>query len=133
MPQLKFYEARVKISGMAQIIVSDTLKYSRRRVLMFKFLGFGPITVDVNWKSKTKPTDVLFFLFPIVFGFSAIYFAIINREKLSSSKSMIADYGNFIMIIASICVTIVSMIFFFIYRHKIWSIILEMVKVEEKV
>ena len=117
---------------MAQKTVSDTLKFSRRRVLMFKFLGFGPITL-VNWKSVTKPTDVLFFFLPIFCGFSAIYFAVINRDKLSSSKSMIADYGNFIMIIASICVTIISMIFFFIYRHTIWSIILEMVEVEEKV
>ena len=110
----------------------SNLEFSKKRLIYFKLLGFGSFSI-VNWKSVTKPVDILFFILPLSLGFSAIYFAIINREKLSSSKSMIADYGNFIMIIASICVTIVSMIFFFIYRHKIWSILLHLVDVEEKV
>jgi hypothetical protein len=56
----------------------------------------------------------------------------VNREKLETSKSKIADLGNFVMIIASICVSMVSVVVFFIFRHKLWSIILKMDEVERK-
>jgi hypothetical protein len=109
----------------------NTLEYSRQRFQIFKFLGFSPVTI-VKWKSFTKPIDVLCFVIPVFIGFSACYFAIIHREKLETSKSKIADLGNFVMVIASICVSMVSVVVFFIFRHNLWSVILKMDEVERK-
>lgn len=109
-----------------------SLEYTRKKLILLKFLGFSSLTI-VNGKSVTKPFDILCFLLALSCGFVICYFAIVNRESLSTSKSEIADYGNFIMLIASICVSMLSMCFSFIFRHKIWSMLLETIGVEDKV
>lgn len=110
----------------------DALEFARKRFIAFKILGFASVTI-INWKSVTKPIDVLFFLLPLSGGFFSCYFAIFNRNKFTTSKSEIADYGNFIMMIAAICIAMISMITAFVFRHSNWNIIIELTKIESKV
>jgi hypothetical protein len=114
------------------VMDATALKFARKRFLVFKIIGFGPISL-VNLKSVTKPIDVFCFLLPVIGGLSACYLTIVNRENFATSNSKIADYGNFVMLIASICVSMISVIVFFIFRHNFWSILLKMADIETKV
>jgi hypothetical protein len=114
------------------MVEEKVLELTKKNLIVLKFLGFSSISF-VNGKSVTKFFDVLCFLFALSCGFFFCYLAIINKDNLSSSKSAIADYGNFLMLIASIFVSMSAMCCSFIFRHKIWSIILTLFDVDEKV
>lgn len=111
---------------------SKPLEYTQNRTIGLKLLGFLSISF-VNGKSVTKFFDVLCFLFALSCGFFFCYLAIINKDNFSNSKSAIANYGNFLMLIASICVSMTAMCCSFIFRHKIWSMVLIATDVDEKV
>lgn len=110
----------------------ETLDFYTRNVIYLKILGFRAISI-VDDKSVTKPLDLFFFLFGVGFGVSICYFTVVNKDRLTSSKSEIANYGNYISLIASICVSIISMILAFIGRHKLWKIVVNFAEVDEKV
>lgn len=110
----------------------DTLEFSARHHLIFKIFGFAPITI-VNYKSVTKPIDFLLFLLAISGGFVACFCTIYYRDQLGTSNSKIADYGNFVMMNAAIVLSTISVFIFFILRHKVWKIVLELAEVQEKV
>lgn len=112
--------------------LAKSLEYTRQRIKLLKVLGFVPITV-VNGKSVTKPFDIICFLLALLFGLFFVYLGVTSQESLSSSDSKIAKYGNFIMFIASVCVSMTSMCFSFIFRHEIWSMVVVLAAVEEKV
>jgi hypothetical protein len=114
------------------MLQSTTVDFYARTVIYLKVLGFRAITI-VNGKSVTKPIDLLFFLFGLYLGGAICYLTVINKEKFASSQSEIANQGNFISVIASICVSVISMIFAFIFRHRLWGIILNFAGVDEKV
>jgi hypothetical protein len=111
---------------------STTIDFYARTVIYLKVLGFRAITI-VNGKSVTKPIDLLFFFFGLYLGIAICYLTIINKEKFASSQSAIANQGNFISVIASICVSIISMVIAFIFRHRLWRIILNFAEADEKV
>jgi uncharacterized membrane protein YozB (DUF420 family) len=122
-----------------QIVVSLTnmpsispLEFTKKNLLLLKIFGFSSITI-IDRKSVTKFTDFLFFVFPLSLGFFCLYLTVVSREKLESSQSSIANYGNFILMIASICVSITSMILAFIFRHQIWLLLVRLVEVDENV
>lgn len=112
--------------------LSSTVQISAKHIIILKVLGFASITV-VDGKSVTKLTDVLYLIASIFFGVFICYLSIVNKENLATSTSEIADYGNFISYVASIIVSIICMIFVFIFRHRIWEIILKLGRVEDKV
>lgn len=109
-----------------------TLKFIKNRLFAFKVLGFFSLTI-VNDKSVTKFFDVLYFLFALLLGFFFAYLAVVNREVLANSKSKIAEYGNFIVLIVSIVVSMSAMCMSFIFRHKIWLMILTLAELEDEV
>lgn len=110
----------------------ETLDFYTRNVIYLKVLGFRAISI-VDDKSVTKPLDLFFFLFAVFFGVSICYLTVINKDRLTSSQSEIANYGNFISLIASICVSIFSMILAFVVRHRLWNIVVNFAEVDEKV
>lgn len=95
-------------------------------------MGFMVITI-VNGKSVTKPTDILFLIWSVSFGTFVCFLTVIKREDLATSKSEIADYGNFIAFVASTIVSMISMLVNFVYRHKNWNMIVMEAEVERKV
>ena len=95
-----------------------------------KLFGFNSITINGK-KSSTKAFDVLWFVLALSLGVFCCYLAAINREELGTSKSEIANYGNYIMMLTSIFVSMVSMIFSFIFRHKIWSRSVRIFEIDE--
>lgn len=114
------------------MVFPESLEYLKKRLILFKVLGFSSITI-VNGKSVTKPIDVLLFVFSLSVGISFCYIAATNHKTLSSSKSKIADYGNFIMLIVSIGISMLSLVLSFIFRHRIWLMLVTLGEVENKV
>lgn len=111
---------------------SETFKLYARNVVFLKVLGFRAISI-VDGKSVTKPLDILFFALSVALGVFIAYLTVINRKSLAISQSEIANYGNFITILSSICVSIIAMVFSFIFRHKLWNVIVCFADVDEKV
>lgn len=110
----------------------STLEAAEKVMKYFKFIGFS-VTSIVNGKSVTKPLDYFFVTSCVSFGIFICCISIIKKEELSSSKSTIAIYGNFITFLASIVIAMISMVFSFVCRHKNWNIILKLDKIETKV
>lgn len=111
---------------------SSTLKFITDRIILLKLMGLASFTI-VNGKLVTKPTDILFLIFGVGFGCFICYFSFANRGELMVSKSAIANFGNLVAFIASTLVSICSMIFAFIFRRRIWSMIVRLAEVEEMV
>lgn len=110
---------------------SSTIKLVSRYLIIPKIIGFSSITI-VDGKSVTKPTDLLYLVASVSFGLFIIFLSIINKENLTSSKSPIADLGNFISYIAAIIVSIISMLTVFCLRHRIWKMVLKLDSIENK-
>lgn len=111
---------------------NNTLEDSRKILQILKLFGFSSITI-VEGKSVTKLFDVLCFIFAVSIGVFSLLAYITHRKELEMSQSDIANYGNFIMMITAICVAIIAMTTTFIFRHKIWSMIVRCVEVDENV
>lgn len=111
---------------------SPTVELYIRKIIFLKVLGFRAISI-VNNKSVTKPTDLLYVLASISLGVFICYLSIEFKEELKMSKSAIANYGNFISNVAAIIVSIFSMCLAFIFRHRLWEIILNLGSDEGKV
>lgn len=110
---------------------SSTIKLAARNLFILKILGFCSITI-VNGKSVTKLTDVLYLVVSVSFGIFIIFLSITKKENLASTKSPIADLGNFISYIAAIIVSIISMLAVFCVRHRIWKMVLKLESIEQK-
>lgn len=107
-------------------------EFIARLSIGLKIIGLSSITV-VDRKSVTRPTDILFLLISISFGVFICYFAFIRREELSTSKSDIADLGNFMTFIGSVVIAIFSMCSCFVFRHKIWGMVMRLTFIDEQV
>lgn len=108
------------------------LLIARKRLLFLKYIGLLPITI-VDGKSVTRPIDLLSLTVSLSVGVFISYIYFVRREDLFTSKSDIANFGNFVSFMASIWVSIISMMAAFIFRHRTWKIILKVVVVEQKV
>ena len=106
--------------------------YAMRSNKYLKILGFAPITI-VDGKSVTKPMDFILQVLCASVGILISYIVLVQRHKLGTSKSEIANLGNFIIFMASIWISILSMILSFIFRHRVWALFLKVNDVETKV
>lgn len=102
--------------------VQNTLK-------VMKFFGFLAISIE-NGKSVTKPTDLLLFATHFITGCVLMVLTIIYRGKLVTSGSEIIDMGNFSTFIAAILMVLSSMTLSFIFRHKVWNILLKLESID---
>lgn len=116
----------------ARMAELTAMEHGARAVFPLKILGFMSITI-VNGKSYTKPLDVFFFLLSVSVGISICVFSFLQRKSLVTSESKVADFGNFMSFISAICVSITSMCVSFVFRHKVWSVLLSLIKVDKKV
>ena len=112
--------------------LQKSLEFLNRRLVFLKVFGFSSITITGK-KSVTKPFDFLCFVLALSLGVFCCYLAATNRKEFDTSSSEIANYGNYIMLIALIFVSMVAMIFSFIFRHKIWSMNVKILEMDEKV
>lgn len=111
----------------------STLNAAARVFNYFKLIGFTSVSI-IDGKSVTKPMDVVSMLCSISLGLYICIFSIIRKQDFSStSKSEIADNGNFITFLMSIVISIISMISAFIFRHKNWRTIVKLDDIEHKV
>lgn len=109
---------------------SKTMPHIVKWMTIFKVLGLTSVTI-INGKSVTKPIDILCMAMSIFFGIFICYFTIIRKEQLSSSKSEIANTGNFLLFMGSVIIAMISVGFCFIFRHKLWGCVLTIVHVED--
>lgn len=73
-------------------------------------MGFNPVTINGE-KSATKPMDIVYLVASISFGIFICFFSIARKADFMTSKSEIADQGNFITFFMSIILSITSMVF----------------------
>ena len=111
---------------------TSSIEFTAKQLRFLKFMGLLPITI-INGKSVTKPTDIIFLIVSISFGIYISYFFCIRREEFSTSKSDIANLGNFISFFASIWISIIIMIVSFIFRHRTWKTYSKLGATEDKV
>lgn len=109
-----------------------TIEQAARNIILLKSLGFLSITI-VDGKSVTKFFDVLYFIFGVSFGISMCYVSIIRKHELGTSNSSIADFGNYIGFLASVIISITTMIINFIVRHRTWDFAVRLAILEDKV
>lgn len=114
------------------MVESKTIDIAKKVVEYFKLIGFIPITI-INDKSVTKPMDMVYLLGSISFGVFICIYSIHRRQDLVTSNSEIADKGNFMTFFMSIVISIISMISGFVFRHKIWNLVIKLYMIEQKV
>lgn len=119
-------------SSIERMQESATLRMSRKVLQNSKILGFSPITI-VEGKSTTKIFDIVLFLSNIAFGIFICVFSIQNRSELMTSQSKIANLGNFAAQISSVVIAITLMVSSFICRHRTWTSVLVLDKIDRKV
>lgn len=117
---------------MSAMPPKTTIEYFTSVVSFLKVMGFMVITIK-DGKSVTKPTDILFLIFHVSFGIFICFLTVTKREDLATSKSEIADYGNFIAFVAATIVSITCMLVNFVFRHRNWNMIVIESEVETKV
>ena len=100
-------------------------------IKVLKVFGFASITIE-NGKSVTKLVDYLLFFLNFIIGFIFAYYSIKYRKELVETSSEIVQVGNFVMYVASIAVSSVSMLVEFLFRHKIWKMILKIEEIDKK-
>lgn len=98
---------------------------------ILRFFGFAAVTIGSDRNSVTKLSDVIHFLIPLLIGSTFVVESIRRRDKLITN-SAIVDYGNFCTYIALIVIALISMVNAFIFRHKTWSIVLILSKIDSK-
>lgn len=111
---------------------TSTLDVYAKKIIYVKVLGFRSITI-INGKSITKPTDVLYLIGSISFGIFICFLSFLNKKEFDTSKSVIANYGNFAGYIASIFVSILTMCCCFVFRHRIWQMLVDLTNIEKRV
>lgn len=110
---------------------SELLKNVLKTFKILKIFGFATFTVE-NGRAVTKVRDLFFFLQSFCFGVILIFISIKYKSLLGTSKSVIADYGNFVIYIASIFIALISMIVSFVQRHRVWSNVVKMSDCDRK-
>lgn len=100
-------------------------------LIIFKILGFNSFTV-IDRKSVTKPMDLVYLVASISLGALTIYKSIQHRNVLATSDSEIVNFGNFAAFIASLLISIISMVHLFVLRHKVWKIVLIFIEMDDK-
>jgi len=114
------------------IALTPSVKLAAKILHCYKFLGFGSFTV-VDGKSVTKFGDIFWLLLSLSLGGFICYLSITQKHVLGSSQSDIADHGNFLTLLMSIFIALMAMCCCFVFRHKIWWIVLSLGKIETKV
>lgn len=104
----------------------------RRKLIFLKICGFSSITIE-NGKSRTTFIDILCFFGALSFGLWCLYMTFISSDTFKNPNSSIAFYGNFTLMVASNCVSTLSMVIAFIFRHRIWSLFVQILKIDENV
>lgn len=107
------------------------VKNSIRSIKVLKFFGFASVTIE-NEKCVTKPTDYLFFIGNFLIGSVLVSSSIKYRKELISTDSEIIEIGNFVTYVASIGISLISMVLYFFFRFKIWNMILQLKEVDYK-
>lgn len=107
-----------------------TIRFAESTLKILKVFGFSAITI-VNGKSVTKPWDILFPIVSMTTGCFLIYLSILFQDELATSKSPVIDFGYFVTYVASLVIAMTSMVLAFVFRHHIWSIVLELHEVEK--
>jgi len=97
-----------------------------------KFIGFPAISIE-DGRSVTKPIDLGLFATNFSLGVFICILTIRNKANILTDQPEIADYGNFVILIASNLTALSSVIFGFILRHNIWKIAVNIYKVELRV
>ena len=121
-----------ELFGSVKMSSNLLLKNTLRSIRVLKIFGFASITIE-DEKSVTKPTDIVLFVGNLLFGSVLVHESIKYRRDLIASDSEIVQYGNFVTCVASIGVSLTSMLLAFLFRHKIWNMILELKKVDETI
>lgn len=98
---------------------------------IFKVFGFASFTIE-NGKLVSKPIDFLFFGVNIFIAASLLFLAIKFRAVFLKSESELTEYGNYIAYIASNITDLLMMILSFLVRHEVWSIAVELSKIDQK-
>lgn len=131
--QFQFIVSQFKISLTSRkMFHSTTLIIAARTLKGFKLLGFIPVTI-VNDKSVTKPIDIVCLISSISLGAFICIFSLMHRKEFASSKSEIADNGNFVTFFMSIVISMISVINSFIFRHENWSLVVQLTNIEKRV
>lgn len=110
---------------------SELIENIKKTFKILKVFGFATFTVE-NGKSVTKPRDLYFLLQNICIGILLIFISIKYKTALGTSKSVVADYGNFVTYIASLVIALISMVVSFIHRHRTWRNVIKMSQVDTK-
>lgn len=110
---------------------SFLIKRSLQIFRVLKVFGFAAFTIE-NGRSVTKPADILFFVVNFAVGFSLAHQSIKYRDVLISTDSEIIQVGYFVIYVASIIVSLISMLVAFLLRHKTWNMILQLDEVDRK-
>lgn len=107
----------------------------RRNVLfifkLLKVFGFAIFTVE-NGKFVTKPRDLLFLAVNLLITLGVIFISFIFRNEILKAESEIVTFGNFMTFVTSGVITSLSMVLFFVLRHRTWRILVQLSKIDRK-
>lgn len=102
-----------------------------RFLIIYKLLGLSPVTI-IDGKSVTRLCDLLCLFISLFIGAFICFYTITNQKTFNPSSD-IASTGAFLTFIASIVIAMTSMICSFLFRHKLWVMILKLAGIEQKV
>jgi 7tm Chemosensory receptor len=97
---------------------------------LLKVFGVAPFTVVKN-KSTTRLIDVLSSLTTILASGIILVSSIIYSENLKTGKSDLCDFGAKVSIIGGVSVVLIATSVTFLYRHRVWSIIVNLRAVDK--
>lgn len=110
---------------------TGAIEVAKQRIALLKIVGFSPISI-VNGKSVTRPADVLISIANLTI--CATFFGVLFkfRENFRSSSIEIIDIGNFVTYATALIMTALFFVVFFIFRHRIWDIVLLLSEIDRK-
>lgn len=94
-----------------------------------KFFGFAIFTIK-NGKSVTTLTDLLFLGANLFVSISLLVCSVIFRDLFSQNGSEILNFGNLVTFVTANCLTTISMMIGFLFRHRIWKIMVELTEID---
>lgn len=106
-------------------------KNSLLGIKVSKLFGFSPFTI-VNDKCVTTLFDFLLFIGNLSIGSMFAYQSVRYRKELVSTNSEIVEVGILVSCVSLISVSLISMMLNFIFRKKIWNMILGLKEVDAK-
>lgn len=98
---------------------------------ILRFFGLATFSVE-NRKSVTKLSDLLHLAVCFWLGSTFVVLSIMFSNELKSPASVLVDSGNFSTYIASLLISLISMISAFFNRHRIWKSLLILSYIDEE-